>query len=381
MTYRTLVFALSCILLAQVAAAGMDPSGAAPFAGAAPCQTCPKQHILGNPFACTDVDNIPAQGATGHQGMCFDEWGGFWTVMNNNPFTLVKVDPANGNVLKTLNPTIANYAFDMDWYNHHFWVGAFTTGQIYKFDTLGTNLGIVNTVFGSQVRGMAFSGGYMWLFLTGGAVGAGQLVRCDTTGTEIARYPIGTIFQWCMGATPGPSVDPDTTFWCTDNNTANDIKRITVSGSTVTLVETCTHPASSQTPSGITFDPGNLIRTWGFYGTAIYRIDAAYSGVEKGGNVALPPSGYALGHARPNPASGRTEISFTLPKEGAVSLKVYNAQGQLVRTLLSATKAAGTYSASWDGSTESGLQAGSGVYFYRMESGSFSQTRNLSYIR
>ncbi len=188
MKFGISVLALSCVLLAQVAAAEINPSGASPFSAPAPCATCPKQQ-LGNPLACTQIDNIPAQGASGHQGLCFDQWGGLWTVMNNNPFNLVKVDPTNGNVLKTLTPAIANYAFDLEWFNGHFWVGAFTTGQIYKFDTTGTNLGIVNTAFGGQVRGMAFAGGYMWLFLTGGAVNNGQLVRCDTSGVEDRPIP------------------------------------------------------------------------------------------------------------------------------------------------------------------------------------------------
>ena len=66
----------------------------------------------------------------------------------------------------------------------------------------------------------------------------------------------------------------------------------------------------------------------------------------------------------PNPFNPTTTIKLNLPKAGDVSLKVFNVRGELVRTLVNGPMQAGEYSLIWDGKTDSGNQAASGVYFY-----------------
>ncbi|HNB58413.1 MAG TPA: FlgD immunoglobulin-like domain containing protein, partial [bacterium] len=62
-------------------------------------------------------------------------------------------------------------------------------------------------------------------------------------------------------------------------------------------------------------------------------------------------------------------------------LKVYNMLGQEVRTLFSEYKPAGNFETIWDGKNEKGLAVASGVYLYRLSSGSFTQTRRMVLVK
>jgi len=71
----------------------------------------------------------------------------------------------------------------------------------------------------------------------------------------------------------------------------------------------------------------------------------------------------------PNPFNPETNIEFSVPVGGRVSLKIYNVAGQLVKVLADDVYAAGRHSINWNGTNENGKNVASGVYFYRMESG------------
>ena len=62
-------------------------------------------------------------------------------------------------------------------------------------------------------------------------------------------------------------------------------------------------------------------------------------------------------------------------------MKVYNVAGQLVKSLVSGPMKAGYHSVRWNGKTESGHTAGPGVYFYRMDAGTFTSTKKLILAR
>ncbi len=84
------------------------------------------------------------------------------------------------------------------------------------------------------------------------------------------------------------------------------------------------------------------------------------------------PSKYALSQNYPNPFNPTTKIEYAIPKSGYVSLKVYNVIGQEVTTLVASDLKAGKYYVTFDGSKLS-----SGVYFYRLQTGSVSITKKL----
>jgi len=88
------------------------------------------------------------------------------------------------------------------------------------------------------------------------------------------------------------------------------------------------------------------------------------------------PGGVTLSQCFPNPFNPSTTIHYALPHRSQVFLAVFNALGQQVATLVQAEQDAGSYDVKFDGSA-----LASGMYFYRMQSGSFTETKKLLLIR
>jgi len=89
----------------------------------------------------------------------------------------------------------------------------------------------------------------------------------------------------------------------------------------------------------------------------------------------------SLAQNYPNPFNPQTTIAFTIKDRGAVTLKVYNVNGELVRTLANETRAAGPYSLTWDGHNDAGQSVSSGVYFYKLVTNNFSQTKKMVLLK
>jgi len=70
---------------------------------------------------------------------------------------------------------------------------------------------------------------------------------------------------------------------------------------------------------------------------------------------------------QPNPFNPKTSVTYTLPADGHAKLGVYNVAGRLVATLFDGPRTAGEHVAVWDGRTDDGEEAASGVYFCRLE--------------
>ncbi len=85
--------------------------------------------------------------------------------------------------------------------------------------------------------------------------------------------------------------------------------------------------------------------------------------------------------ARPNPFAQSTDIRFALPAASAVTVRIHDVGGRLVRTLVDGPLAAGQHTARWDGRTDSGDRAGSGIYFYSFRAGDVRETRKLVHTR
>jgi len=92
--------------------------------------------------------------------------------------------------------------------------------------------------------------------------------------------------------------------------------------------------------------------------------------------------GFALYANVPNPFVQETSIRYLLPERSAVTLSLYNVNGQRVRILLDAVpKSAGAHEIHWDGTDSEGESVASGVYFYRLEAGGRSQMRRMVLLR
>ena len=88
------------------------------------------------------------------------------------------------------------------------------------------------------------------------------------------------------------------------------------------------------------------------------------------------PTEIQLNQNYPNPFNPSTNISYTIPNNSKVMLKVYNSLGKEVATLVNGNQSAGAYSVTWDASSVS-----SGVYFYQLVSGNEVMTRKMILIK
>jgi beta-glucanase (GH16 family) len=103
-------------------------------------------------------------------------------------------------------------------------------------------------------------------------------------------------------------------------------------------------------------------------------------------DVSGAPDGGAAGHhelaaCQPNPFTSSTVIRYVLPRAETVHLRVFDVSGRLVRTLVPGERMpAGPQQISWDGRDGSGRRVRSGVYFYRLDAGSFSDTKRVTLV-
>ena len=93
------------------------------------------------------------------------------------------------------------------------------------------------------------------------------------------------------------------------------------------------------------------------------------------------PAIFSLDQNYPNPFNPNTTIRFSIPKHERVSLKIYNILGQEVATLVNDELSAGSHILTWQGTNHSNHHVATGVYFYRLEAGSFSSVKKLLLLK
>ncbi len=95
-----------------------------------------------------------------------------------------------------------------------------------------------------------------------------------------------------------------------------------------------------------------------------------------------PASDLALAPNYPNPFNPRTTVAYTLPSATSVTIEILDVRGRHVKTLVPGTiEAAGRHEIPWDGTDDHGLQVPSGVYFCRLATPGFSQTRRMVLVK
>ena len=93
------------------------------------------------------------------------------------------------------------------------------------------------------------------------------------------------------------------------------------------------------------------------------------------------PSEFRLGDNYPNPFNPGTKIGYFLPVRSHVRLTVLNMAGQEVSSLENGFQPAGAHEVTWDGTNQSGRPVSSGIYYYRLEAGSFHQVKKMTLLR
>jgi hypothetical protein len=95
-----------------------------------------------------------------------------------------------------------------------------------------------------------------------------------------------------------------------------------------------------------------------------------------GNEVASIPQVYSLDQNFPNPFNPTTKINFSIPKQGHVSLKIYDVLGKEIMTLVNENRTAGNYAVEFNGGN-----LASGAYFYRIEAGDFRDIKRMILIK
>ncbi len=110
----------------------------------------------------------------------------------------------------------------------------------------------------------------------------------------------------------------------------------------------------------------------GTYAEGLFELDIVTS-IEDENYIAI---NYNISQNYPNPFNPITKIKFSVPKSEVVQIKVYDALGKEIKTLLNEYKQVGVYEVEFDA-----RNLPSGVYFYRMISGSYSETKKMILLR
>ena len=99
------------------------------------------------------------------------------------------------------------------------------------------------------------------------------------------------------------------------------------------------------------------------------------------GNQNKLPETFSLSQNFPNPFNPTTMIKYQLPKSCDVKLIVYNVMGRKVATLYDDHQKAGNYSIQWDGLDDQGNMVSSGMYFYKINAGAFTNTLKMMLVK
>jgi hypothetical protein len=116
-------------------------------------------------------------------------------------------------------------------------------------------------------------------------------------------------------------------------------------------------------------------------GLRIYATQEIYEPTDVDNPQNLIPAQFSLEQNFPNPFNPSTSIRFTLDSPGYARLDVFNLLGQRVRTLADRVCPAGSHEVTWDGTADDGRPVASGVYFYRLQSGSDHLTRKMTLVK
>ncbi len=98
-----------------------------------------------------------------------------------------------------------------------------------------------------------------------------------------------------------------------------------------------------------------------------------------GGPISVDPS--HLFQNYPNPFSPETHIGFDLPSAGRAEIRIYDARGRLVRTLVDEKRPAGRQNVKWDGRDEAGREVASGIYFYSLTAPGVDENRRMILVK
>lgn len=115
--------------------------------------------------------------------------------------------------------------------------------------------------------------------------------------------------------------------------------------------------------------------------TWCFNIKYPSSVKEIEGTTENKPKVFSLAQNYPNPFNAATNFRFTLPRASQVEINIFNIRGQRVKTIVDNPMEAGVYVVDWDGTDQNGDPVSSGIYFYRMNAGDFSDMKKMVLLK
>lgn len=98
-------------------------------------------------------------------------------------------------------------------------------------------------------------------------------------------------------------------------------------------------------------------------------------------NKSLLPDAFSLSQNYPNPVNLETVIKYALPEDCHVELTIYNMLGQKVKTLVNQYQDAGYKIAHWNGRDDKANEVASGLYFYKIETPKYSESKKMIFMK
>jgi len=153
----------------------------------------------------------------------------------------------------------------------------------------------------------------------------------------------------------------DSTWWPTSSNL------------TFTRYDANSYVPRNKMPLGIRINGNGSVDTCQCPGTDVRWID--------GSTEESKPTTFNLSQNYPNPFNPVTNFKFSLPQASHVKIEIFNILGQKVKTLVDEDMKAGSFVVDWDGKDQRGVEASSGIYFYRIVAGDFSSVKRMVLLK
>ena len=122
-------------------------------------------------------------------------------------------------------------------------------------------------------------------------------------------------------------------------------------------------------------DTGEFVSLMGASGSGKSTLLNVISGIDPTSNFT---SGFALYQNYPNPFNSTTLLPFRLPKHSSISLIIYDITGkEVIKLTYNQNYAAGEHKIAWNGTSQTGKEVSSGIYFYELRAGNFKQVKKM----
>lgn len=231
----------------------------------------------------------------------------------------------------------------------------------------GWNIGTLN-VAGAFVGGFAVSSDKQ-TFIAGSSTSLPSISRSTNGGTSFSSVSVSGVTGYCnLKWVPGTNV----CYLTSNGGAAGCAAKSTNGGATWTQMSTAS--ITGITHMDLVYTSGTVYAYAVATDGSVIKLVDVLVGVNNG-NTNIP-SDYALEQNYPNPFNPSTTINYSLPEASNVTLKIYDVLGNEVMVVVNEHKTAGRHSATVDASN-----LASGVYFYRLEAGSYTDTKKMTLLK